>query len=101
MPNGELPQRYFTFKLRYIVAELYTTVMDITDLSENDETVLKWLCLRLRLVGNKPANRKNSQEDIPLPRKDINESYSNLEKMEYIDIEGNLIIAKQKMRGYC
>jgi hypothetical protein len=75
--------------------------MNMTDLSENDKTVLKWLCLRLQIVGNVLANRKNSHVDIELPRKKIDESFLNLGKLGYINFESNLIIASQKLRDYC
>jgi|GEM_PF-3760156 len=75
--------------------------MNNTDPSENDKIVLKWVCMTLRMNENVIANRKNSHADIALSRKKICESFLNLEKLGYINLKGNLIIAKQKVRDYC
>jgi hypothetical protein len=87
--------------LLYIVAEEFMIIMNNTELSENDVTVLKWLCLRIRTVENVLVNQKNSYKDIALPREDINRSYLNLEKLGYINLIGNLVINKQKIKDYC
>jgi hypothetical protein len=75
--------------------------MDITDPSENDKTVLKWVCQMLQMNGKVIANRKKSHEDIALSRKKINESFLNLEKLGYFNLEGNLILTNQKVRDCC